>query len=126
MVVAVAEVVDVVPLERVLAIIQGTSHGSLARACEVGLEGWGACIENGDLVSIVGPHISEDLFKGRWKGLESISIGRTAYFQVMKLSVKHIPAKHGLDYICSIKAIHTVGSQSASLCGLNLDCLLCH
>jgi hypothetical protein len=61
-VVAVTEVVDVVSLDRVDAIIEGSLEGSLASSCEVCLKSWSSCVEDANTVSIVSPSLSKGLF----------------------------------------------------------------
>lgn len=78
MVVTIAKIVDVIPLDGILAVLNSSLPCAFTRAGEISLEGGSASIENTDDVSIVSPSLSEGLLKRVDKLLERITLRLTS------------------------------------------------
>lgn len=71
--VAIVEVVQVVPMKRVLAILKSTKHSSLSSKSEISFKRWSASVELREHVRIAGPALSKQQLKCLWKLLKWIS-----------------------------------------------------
>jgi hypothetical protein len=74
-VVAVAEIVDIVSLNGVSAVIQSTLPSSLPGSREIGLQRRRTSVQYADHVSIHSPAFTKSLFKLREKLFEWITLG---------------------------------------------------
>ena len=126
MVEAVAEVVDVVSLDGVLAVVDSALPGAFARASEVSLESGRARVQYTDAVRVVRPRLPERLLERRVELLERVSLRLACDVHLPKLLVRDVAREHTLDHVGSVQAVHAVGPHVAHLPVCHLGRSLVH
>lgn len=121
MIVAITEVVDIVPLNSIYTVVDRAFRGSLSRSCEISLESGGSSVKDGDLVGVVSPAFSESLLKLGSKLFKGITFGLFLQAELKKLFVGNYSRDYGLDDVGSVKAVHAVRPHDARLFLLNFD-----
>lgn len=121
MIVAITEVVDIVPLDGIYTVIDRSFRCSLSRSCEISLESGGSSVKDRDLVGVVSPAFSESLFKLGPKFFKGITFGLFLQAELKKLFVGNYSRDDGLDDVGSVKAVHAVRPHDARLFLLNFD-----
>lgn len=111
MIVAITEIIDVISLNSIFSIIQGTLPGSLACPCKICFQCWCSCVQYTNSVSIIGPCLSESLFKETLKLFKRVSFGLASNVHFPKLFVRNVPAEDTLYNIGSVQAIHAVSAH---------------
>ena len=119
MIIAIAEVVDIVSLDWIDTIIHGTSHCPLSISCEVSFLSRSAGVEDTNGICIICPSFSEGLLKWSCKFLKGITFRLRLDAHLPQLLVPNVSAEHWLNYVSSIKAIHAVDSNVTDLLLVN-------
>lgn len=71
----IVEVVEEVPRDSLLAVIELSGVGDLASPGELDLQCSGACVQHADSIGIVSPVVSEDDLQFSWELLEGHAVG---------------------------------------------------
>lgn len=122
MVVPITEVVDVVPLDGILTVLNSSLPCALASAGEICFESGGASIEDTDDVSIISPSLSESLLERVDEFLKWVSLRLASDFHLPQLLVCDVPTEDRLHDVGAIKAIHAIYTDSTSLAVHKLAC----
>ena len=116
MVVAVTEVIDVVARYCIQAIIKSTLPCPLHCPCKVCFQGRCAGVKHRHHVRVVCPDISKVLLHrlvSEWFKWQPSRL--RAEVHGVELNVRNSPAENALNNICSVKAIHAIGSHHSLL-----------
>ena len=126
MVVAICEVVDVVPCNRVYSVVKSSLLGSLASPCKVSLESWSSGVEVAHGISVVSPAFPKNLLKcirELFKGRSLTSACRRNQIELLELLVGYLSAEDALDHISPIKTVHAIGPKASILSRYDVDVL---
>ena len=115
MVVAVAEVVNVVSLDGIDAIIYGALECPLARPGEICLKSRCSCVEDTDSIGIVCPCLTECFFEVFREFLKRLTKRLTCNTHSIELLMSYVPTEHRLHDISTVKAVHAVNSYISDL-----------
>ena len=124
MVVPVAEIVDVVPGDRVDAVVQRAFHRSLAGSGEIRLQSGRPRVQNADFIRVISPRLPECLLERPLELFEWVSFGLTRDTHLEQLSVRYVSAQHRLHHVGSVQTVHAVDTHVALLFAEHLACLV--
>ena len=120
MVVAIAEIIDVVPHRTVFQVEHCAVVSALASASEICFQRGCPRVQDRERVSVVSPHVPEH----RLELLIVEQLKRTSFrlsnlLKLEQLQVEYLSRNHALDYISSVETIHAVGPDDSLLQTLN-------
>jgi len=124
-VISVAEIVDVVSLNSILAIINSSLPRSFSSSSEISFQCRCPCVQNTNAISVISPSLTECLLKRSIKLLKWITSRLSSDVHLPYLLVSDVPTDDRLNDVSSVKAVHAIGTNVSLLAINDLTCAIC-